>query len=117
MQRISSLITALIFSAIISLPAHAARTGEVSLANSPIQLLSTSPNRAVIYNLQLPTSNCDYKNLAILNFANESNTIAKEFYATLMAAKISGRNVEIITGGCLTIAGTSYPFVNGIYLH
>ncbi|MCW9017616.1 MAG: hypothetical protein OQJ89_11665, partial [Kangiellaceae bacterium] len=65
-----------------------------------------------VYNAEIQNSGCGLNSIPVL-MMDDSVTLAKEMYAMLLAAKTSGKKVNIITEGCWV--NGDYPKIKSIY--
>ncbi|WP_299003853.1 hypothetical protein [uncultured Shewanella sp.] len=106
------------FIALLSFSAMAAsggRTGYIDLTDKKLQLISNleSDSRLYVYNVEFYGSECTGKTTAVLYF---SAFLAKEMYSMLLAAKASGKRVELVARDCAAISGGTRPQISSIYL-
>lgn len=95
--------------------ASGGRTGYIDLTDKKLQLISESEtsSRLFIYNTEFNGSECSQKTTGVIYF---SEFLAKEMYSMLLAAKASGKRVELIATECHSINGGTYPRVTSTYL-
>lgn len=92
----------------------ASSSGEISLRGKPIQLISGDGTpRVFVYGLEVDEG-CTQKIPVLLMGGVDANPLAKEFYATLLSAKTSGKKVIIGTSGCWSEWST--PVIRSLYL-
>lgn len=112
MKKLSIVIGGIL--GLFCLSANSAGTsGEVSLENARIQLISTGTPIAYVYDT--PVNDGCEKTFPVLIFDGpDANPLAKEIYSTLLMAKASGKKVNIITKGCWSVLST--PIITSMYL-
>ena len=90
--------------------AFAGTTGVISIADSNLQVIS-SPQIAYLY-VPVTSGGCTYSTAAVLVMDGTTNPAANAMYATLLAAKTTGKTVNITTSGC---SAAGYPIMTSIY--
>ncbi|WKD51119.1 hypothetical protein [Microbulbifer spongiae] len=97
--------------------AASSQSGYIDISQSNIQLISNGEDsRLFINGVTMEDSVCDIKNYPVILFSN--NPIAKEMYSMILAAKAAGRQINLVAGACVDLAGkgTTYPSVNSVYM-
>jgi hypothetical protein len=113
------LITAIVFfSFFTAFQAHSdgGRTGVIHLDDKPFQFIDGREEDIMyVYNVVMKESKCDRRNIAVLDFTN--NDMAKEIYSSLLMAKASGRQVDLIAK-CHTFSDqVKRPSISSVYVY
>lgn len=85
-------------------------TGVISISSSNLQLIA-SPWVAYLY-VTITGGGCTYSNAAVLTMDPTANPAANSIYAMLLAAKTTGKTVNIATTGC---SSAGYPMITSLY--
>jgi hypothetical protein len=91
------------------------RSGDISLEGKAIQVISDGESsRVFVYGANISTSGCTGDTSTPVIKMGSANPLASELYSTILMAKASGKQVELITSGCLS--NGSYPVIFSIYV-
>lgn len=85
-----------------------------TLTNKSVQIISTGTQRVYIYDLPIEVG-CTNKIPVLLFSGPDKNPLAKEIYATLLAAKTSGKKVIVQSRECWSEYST--PIISSVYVY
>ncbi|MEX2964566.1 hypothetical protein [Microbulbifer sp. TYP-18] len=108
-------IISLIGGMLVSIGAFAAQSGFVDISDNRIQIINdNSGGRLFVYDVTIIDSTCDNNTTPVLMFSG--NELAKEMYSMVLAAKSAGKQVNIVTGTCVDLGGTTYSPIISVYM-